>query len=135
LKESGATRTLGIRARVVQGLSRFLRPELVLTLSEEAEAFLGTISFERRAQNLALVERESGELARALELTETALALCVAHGDRHPEAALNNLADLYHAAKREADSMTHLKRAVTIFATIEGDGATRLTEIWKLVSW
>lgn len=97
---------------------------------------MGTISFERRAQNLALVERESGELARALELTETALALCVAYGDRHPEAALeNNLADLYHAAKREADSMTHLKRAVTIFATIEGDEATRLTEIWKLVSW
>ncbi|MDQ3758401.1 MAG: tetratricopeptide repeat protein, partial [Actinomycetota bacterium] len=86
--------------------------------------------------NLALAERDAGELSRALELTESALELCVNYGDRHREAALeNNLADLHHAAGREADSMTHLKRAVTIFAEVGGDEATRLPEIWKLVSW
>ncbi len=31
--------------------------------------------------------------------------------------------------------MAHLKRAVAIFAEVEADDATRLPEIWKLVSW
>ena len=49
--------------------------------------------------NLALVKRDAGELPEALALTESALALCAAYGDRHREAALeNNLADLHHAA-------------------------------------
>jgi DNA-binding SARP family transcriptional activator/predicted ATPase len=86
--------------------------------------------------NLALVAREAGELDRALELTEQALALCAAEGDRHREAALeNNLADLHHAAGRSDESMAHLKRAVAAFSEIGADGATRLPEIWKLVSW
>jgi len=86
--------------------------------------------------NLALVARGAGELDRALELTEQALALCAAEGDRHREAALeNNLADLHHAAGRSDESMAHLKRAVATFSEIGGDGATRLPEIWKLVSW
>jgi hypothetical protein len=51
--------------------------------------------------NLALVAREAGDLNRALSLTEEALALRAAEGDRHREAALeNNLADLHHAAGR-----------------------------------
>ena len=51
--------------------------------------------------NLALVKRDAGELPEALALTESALALCAAYGDRHREAALeNNLADLHHAAGR-----------------------------------
>jgi DNA-binding SARP family transcriptional activator len=86
--------------------------------------------------NLALVAREAGELDRSLTLTGQALELCVAIGDRHREAALeNNLADLHHAAGREDDSMAHLKRAVAIFSEVGADEATRLPEIWKLVSW
>jgi hypothetical protein len=37
--------------------------------------------------NLALVAREAGELDRALALTEQALRICAARGDRHREAA------------------------------------------------
>jgi hypothetical protein len=32
-------------------------------------------------------------------------------------------------------SMAHLKRAVAIFSKVGADEATRLPEIWKLVSW
>jgi hypothetical protein len=31
--------------------------------------------------------------------------------------------------------MDHLKRAVAIFSEVGADEATRLPEIWKLVSW
>jgi DNA-binding SARP family transcriptional activator len=86
--------------------------------------------------NLALVAREAGELDRALQLTEEALGVCAGQGDRHREAALeNNLADLHHAAGRPEESMDHLKRAVAIFSEVGADEATRLPEIWKLVSW
>jgi tetratricopeptide (TPR) repeat protein len=86
--------------------------------------------------NLALVKRDAGELPEALALTESALALCAAYGDRHREAALeNNLADLHHAAGGDDDAMIHLKRAVAIFTEVGADEATRLPEIWKLVSW
>jgi DNA-binding SARP family transcriptional activator/predicted ATPase len=86
--------------------------------------------------NLALVRRDAGDVSEALELTQEALALCAAHGDRHREAALeNNLADLYHAAGNEEEAMAHLKRAVAIFTQVGANEATRLPEIWKLVSW
>jgi DNA-binding SARP family transcriptional activator len=86
--------------------------------------------------NLALIRRDAGELSEALALTESALALCAAYGDRHREAALeNNLADLLHAAGDEDNAMVHLKRAVAIFTEVGADEATRLPEIWKLVSW
>jgi len=86
--------------------------------------------------NLALVARDAGELESARRLTESALGLCAAYGDRHREAALeNNLADLHHAAGRTDAAMDHLKRAVAIFTEVGADEATRLPEIWKLVSW
>ena len=86
--------------------------------------------------NLALVERDSEAFAEALELTEQALALCSIYGDRHREAALeNNLADLHHAAGNDDEAMDHLKRAVALFSEVGADEATRLPEIWKLVSW
>jgi DNA-binding SARP family transcriptional activator/predicted negative regulator of RcsB-dependent stress response len=86
--------------------------------------------------NLALVARDAGRLDEALELTTKALEACSAYGDRHREAALeNNLADLHHEAGRRDEAMAHLKRAVAIFAEVGGDEATRLPEIWKLVSW
>jgi DNA-binding SARP family transcriptional activator len=86
--------------------------------------------------NLALVKRDAGDLLAALELSEKALALCARYGDRHRQAALeNNLADLHHAAGHEDEAMAHLKRAVSIFSEVGADDATRLPEIWKLVSW
>jgi predicted ATPase len=86
--------------------------------------------------NLALVRRDAGEISEALALTESALTLCAGYGDRHRQAALeNNLADLHHAAGNEDDAMMHLKRAVAIFTEVGADDATRLPEIWKLVSW
>ena len=86
--------------------------------------------------NLALVRRDAGEFEAALELTERALELCTRSGDRHREAALeNNLADLHHAAGHDDEAMVHLRRAVTIFREVGADEATRLPEIWKLVSW
>jgi tetratricopeptide (TPR) repeat protein len=86
--------------------------------------------------NLALVERDSSAFDEAIELTGQALALCSVYGDRHREAALeNNLADLHHAAGNDDDAMDHLKRAVSLFSEVGADEATRLPEIWKLVSW
>jgi DNA-binding SARP family transcriptional activator len=81
--------------------------------------------------NLALITEDPDH---ALALTERALALSA--GDRHREAALeNNLADLHHAAGRSDEAMAHLRRAVTLFSEVGADEATRLPEIWKLVSW
>jgi DNA-binding SARP family transcriptional activator len=85
--------------------------------------------------NLALACGRAGEHARAIALTETALAACREIGDRHREAALeNNLADLLRAAGRRQHAMRHLKRAVTLFAEIGEPGAME-PEVWKLVEW
>ena len=85
--------------------------------------------------NLALALKESGELDRARELTEQALADCEALGDRHRAAALhNNLADIFRAQGRKDESMRHLKRAVRLFSEI-GEAGTTEPEVWKLVRW
>jgi DNA-binding SARP family transcriptional activator len=125
---------LGVLAR---GAGRFgpAREELErsLALADELDDTSARVA---ALNNLALVAREAGDPDRALELTEAALALCAAQGDRHRQAALeNNLADLHHAAGRSQESMEHLKRAVAIFSEVGADEATRLPEIWKLVSW
>ena len=39
------------------------------------------------------------------------------------------------SAGQDDDAMVHLKRAVAIFTEVGADEATRLPEIWKLVSW
>jgi tetratricopeptide (TPR) repeat protein len=107
--------------------------ERSLALAEELDDLAARAA---ALNNLALVSRDAGELGAALSLTETALGLCEAYGDRHREAALhNNLADLHHAAGRADESMAHLKRAVAIFSEVGADEATRLPEVWKLVSW
>src|SRR4051794_6127287 len=125
---------LGVLART-EGDSATAREQLELSLELARE--LGDPAAEAAAlNNLALVERDAGGRQPALELTERALALCGASGDRHREAALeNNLADLLHAAGDEEAAMTHMKRAVAIFSEVGADEATRLPEIWKLVSW
>jgi tetratricopeptide (TPR) repeat protein len=86
--------------------------------------------------NLALARAESGGLAQAITLAEQALALGVAMGDRHREAALhNNLADLLHAAGRSEEAMAQLKQAVVIFAEIGVEAGDAGPEIWKLTEW
>jgi DNA-binding SARP family transcriptional activator len=132
--QAQAHNILGVLAR---GEGRFeaARAELErsLALADELDDDSARVA---ALNNLALVAREAGEPDRALELTEAALRLCAAQGDRHREAALeNNLADLHHAAGRAEESMDHLKRAVAIFTEVGADEATRLPEIWKLVSW
>jgi tetratricopeptide (TPR) repeat protein len=85
--------------------------------------------------NLALLERVAGNLDDALALTEEALRRCVAHGDRHREAALrNNRADLLHALGRPREAQEELVRSVTAFADV-GDRVAFEPEIWKLVDW
>ena len=85
--------------------------------------------------NLALALKDTGDLDRARELTEQALAECEAIGDRHRTAALhNNLADILRAQGRKDESMRHLKRAVRLFSEI-GEAGTSEPEVWKLVAW
>ncbi|HZB96207.1 MAG TPA: tetratricopeptide repeat protein, partial [Herpetosiphonaceae bacterium] len=77
-----------------------------------------------------------GTLDRALALEETALAICVAQGDRHREAALhNNLADLLHAAGRSQEAMPHLRQAVAIYSEIGVEAGAVQPEVWKLAEW
>jgi len=83
--------------------------------------------------NLALAHRRAGDLDRARELTQQALAECESLGDRHRSAALhNNLADIFRAQGNEAEAMRHLKRAVRLFSEI---GEVSEPEVWKLVEW
>jgi DNA-binding SARP family transcriptional activator len=85
--------------------------------------------------NLALALKDAGDLDRARDLTEEALAECEVLGDRHRTAALhNNLADILRAQGRKDESMRHLKRAVRIFSEV-GESGTSEPEVWKLVSW
>jgi predicted ATPase/DNA-binding SARP family transcriptional activator len=86
--------------------------------------------------NLALVCKSNGAIERALVLTQDALALCLSQGDRHRAAALHsNLADLFHAAGKSEDAMSHLEQSVSIFAEIGVEAGTVWPEIWKLVEW
>jgi len=105
---------------------------------EQALEAAGDHPFARAAalNNLALVRRDEGDYETAAALAQEALALCVRLGDRHREAALrNHLADIFHAAGKEADSMRYLKQAVEIFAEIGMDAGDLEPEIWKLTEW
>jgi predicted ATPase len=132
--QAQAHNMLGVLARNDgEPRSALLELERSLALARE----LGDAPAQAAAlNNLALLKRDAGALREALELTESALELCARYGDRHREAALeNNVADLHHAAGHEDRAMAHLKRAVVIFSEVGADEATRLPEIWKLVSW
>ncbi|HET9999301.1 MAG TPA: tetratricopeptide repeat protein, partial [Ktedonobacteraceae bacterium] len=86
--------------------------------------------------NLAQAHQASGATERALSLTQSALALCIAQGDRHREAALhNNMADLLHSSGQTEAAMTHLKQAVSIYAEIGVEAGAVQPEIWKLSEW
>ncbi|HEX4521584.1 MAG TPA: AAA family ATPase [Gaiellaceae bacterium] len=108
---------------------RQLEQSLALSPEDDASARAAALN------NLALAHRAEGELELALELTEEALSLCAAVGDRHREAALaNNAADLLNAAGRRDEALDRLKQAVAIFAEIGEEGVME-PEIWKLVEW
>lgn len=113
------------------------------------------VALEHLQESLAAAQSSSNPLAQAAALNNLSLALMdlnrldeaetfnwqamqisVQVGDRHREAALlNNLADIHHAAGREAQSLEALKRAVLIFAEIGVDGTEMKPEIWKLTAW
>ncbi len=86
--------------------------------------------------NLARDHAAGGELARAEELIREALAQCATEGDLHHEAALrNNLADVLHKAGRGDEAMEELKRAVSAFAMIGGEGEDLYPGVWSLAEW
>jgi tetratricopeptide (TPR) repeat protein len=100
------------------------------TVADDLPAMIAALN------NLALVERRSGDTDEAIELTTQALEACRRFGDRHREAALeNNLADLFHDSGRPERAMEHLKRATAIFAEVGADPHGPLPEVWKLVEW
>jgi tetratricopeptide (TPR) repeat protein len=126
-----AHNVLGVLAsRDLDGARHHLEQSLAL-----AEALGDSAARIAALNNLALAYANGREIDQALKSAEAALALCVALGDRHREAALhNNLADLLHVAGQREESMTHLKRAVEIFAEVGEEGELQ-PGIWKLVEW
>jgi DNA-binding SARP family transcriptional activator/tetratricopeptide (TPR) repeat protein len=88
----------------------------------------------RTALGLALAA--GGSVDDGVLTMDSALELCRRIGDRHLEAAVeNHLADVLHDAGRVDESMTHLKRAVGLFAEI-GEGAPEPDPgIWTLAAW
>ena len=107
--------------------------ELSMTLAEKLSDPSARVA---ALNNLALARAAKGEVEKAIELAESALAQCTAQGDRHREAALhNNLADFLHSSGASEAAMSHLKQAVAVFAEIGVEGETMQPEIWKLVEW
>lgn len=74
-----------------------------------------------------------GDVETALGHGEAALADCRRIGDRHLEGAVeNHLADILHAADRDDEAMTHLRRSVAAFAEVGGVPADPDPGIWML---
>lgn len=85
---------------------------------------------------LALATSAAGDVDRALHHGEAALDTCRRIGDVHLEAAVeDHLADLLHAAGREAEAREHQRRAVAAFAGLSGDAADPDPGIWMLAAW
>jgi len=88
---------------------------------------------------LALVAIAAGHREDAVSYAQDALADVRAMGDRHLEAVVENtLADAFHAAGRDEESLEHLKRAVALFADIGGgpaEPAALEPGIWALETW
>jgi DNA-binding SARP family transcriptional activator/tetratricopeptide (TPR) repeat protein len=106
--------------------------ERSLTLATDGDDMAARIA---ALNNLARVVAAEGDPDRAIELTESALGLCEAIGDRHREAALhNNLADLLRAAGRRDAAMAHLKAAVSIFSDV-GEPGTLEPGKWRMATW
>ena len=85
---------------------------------------------------LALAVGADGSTDDAVAIATGAIETCRRIGDRHLEAAVeNHLADLLHDAGREAESMDHLKRAVSLFAEVGEGEVEREPGIWALAAW
>jgi tetratricopeptide (TPR) repeat protein len=85
---------------------------------------------------LALALAGAGSVDDGLEAAQGAIDTCRRIGDRHLEAAIeNHLADMLHEAGREDESMTHLKRAVALFAEVGEQAPEREPGIWTLAAW
>ena len=124
-------RSRGDSAGAVEQLERGLA--ISETLSDPSSRIASRIA---ALNNLAMARADSGDLTQATTLAEQALALGIALGDRHREAALrSNLADLLHAAGRGEEAMAQLKQAVVIFAEIGVGAGDTQAEIWKLTEW
>lgn len=82
---------------------------------------------------LAIATASGGSLDEALAYGEEAVAACRYIGDRHLEAAVeDHLADILHAAGRDAEAMPHQRRAAEAFAEVGGDPADPDPGIWML---
>jgi tetratricopeptide (TPR) repeat protein len=82
---------------------------------------------------LALATAAMGNVEMAVAHAEAAAQECRQIGDRHLEGAVeNHLADILHAAGRDDEALTHLRRAVEAFAEIGGDPADPDPGIWML---
>jgi DNA-binding SARP family transcriptional activator len=134
LVESQIENMLGVLARnqgkLTTAIDHFNRS---LNLASEHEFLDVQIT---AANNLALAEAATGQHQAACERLQSALALCLAYGDRHWEAALrSNLADVLHTLGKEEASMAQFKQAVTIYADIGQEIGAARPEIWKLTEW
>ncbi len=85
---------------------------------------------------LALAAADIGDIARAIELGEQALALCEEQGDRQRAAAIHsNLADFHHARTDAEAAAQHLEASAAVFAEIGVVSGAHRPEVWKLVDW
>lgn len=85
---------------------------------------------------LALTLAAGGSVDSGVATATEAIEACRRIGDRHLEAAVeNHLADMLHEAGRLDDSMTHLKRAVALFAVVGEGELERDPGIWALAAW
>lgn len=76
----------------------------------------------------------AGDVDAAIRLVEEAVALALATGHRHREAALRNrLADLHHQAGEDERAKEALTNAVSLFADV-GAGSWE-PEVWLLSEW
>jgi len=128
-----AHNVLSIMARHAgQGADAITHAQRSLELTGEADAMVRIAAL----NSLAMAHAAAGETARAITLTEDALSVCVALGDRHRAAALyNHLGDYHHALGNDAIANDYVKRAVRIFAEISADGVELNPAIWMLVEW
>jgi DNA-binding SARP family transcriptional activator/tetratricopeptide (TPR) repeat protein len=85
---------------------------------------------------LALTLAAAGSVDEAIAMATTAVKTCRRIGDRHLEAAVeNHVADICHDAGFVEESMSHLKRAVALFAEIGGGAPEPEPGIWALAAW
>jgi DNA-binding SARP family transcriptional activator/tetratricopeptide (TPR) repeat protein len=82
---------------------------------------------------LAMASAALGDLDEAVRIGDEAAARCRTIGDRHLEGAVeNHVADILHAAGRDAAARPHQLRAMAAFAEVGGDPADPDPGIWML---